>query len=79
MAPTDTEIRNKVQIIHCSRRKHWIAATTVNYCKEGEVRIYGSEFNSCDDEVEWQFVMYPRLTVLKVVHASRCALSEASW
>ena len=51
MAPTDREIRNKVQIIHCSRRKHWIIATTVN-CKEGEVRIYDSVFNSCDDEVE---------------------------
>ena len=51
MVPTEREIRNKVQIIHCSRRKHWIVATTVN-CKEGEVRIYDSELNSCDDEVE---------------------------
>jgi len=51
MALTDVEIRNKVQIIHCFRRKHWIVATTVN-CKEGEVKIYDSVFNSCDDEIE---------------------------
>ena len=51
MALTDTQIRNKVQIIHCSRRNHWIAATTVN-CKEGEVKIYDSVFNSCDEETK---------------------------
>lgn len=51
MALTDTRIHNKVQIIHCSRRNHWIAATTVN-CKEGEVKIYDSVFNSCDEETK---------------------------
>jgi len=51
MALTDMEIRNKVQIIHCSRRKHWIVATTVN-CKEGEVKTYDLVFDSCDNEVE---------------------------
>ena len=45
MALTDMEIRNKVQIIHCSRRKHRIVATTVN-CKEGEVKIYDLVFDS---------------------------------
>ena len=32
MILTDTEIQNNVQMIHWSRRKHWIVATTVN-CK----------------------------------------------
>ena len=51
MALTDTQIHNKVQIIHCRRRNHWIAATSVN-CKEGEVKIYDSVFNSCDKETK---------------------------
>ena len=46
-------IHNKVQIIHCSKRNHWVAATTViaNY-KEGEVKVYDSVFNSCNKETK---------------------------
>ena len=51
MPLTNTQIHNKVQIIHCSKRNHWVAATTVN-CKEGEVKVYDSVFNSCDEETK---------------------------
>ena len=73
MALTDTQIHNKVQIIHCSKRNHWITVTTVN-CKEGEVRIYDSVFNSCDDEVE--LVVHNLIKVdttprIKVMHCQK--------
>ena len=31
MPLTNTQIHTKVQIIHCSKRNHWVAATTVNW------------------------------------------------
>lgn len=76
MSLTIAQIRNKVQIIYCSRRNHWLVATTVN-CKEGEVRIYDSVFNSCDDEVElvvhnlFQADTAKRSPHIKVMHSQK--------
>ena len=38
---TESLIQNKVQIIYCKTRHHWIAASTVK-CVTGEVKIYDS-------------------------------------
>ena len=48
---TESLIQNKVQIIYCKTRHHWIAASTVN-CATGEVRVYDSIFQYCDKETE---------------------------
>ena len=48
---TETLVRNKVQIIHCKRRHHWIVATRLN-CQLGEVRVYDSLFQYCNKETE---------------------------
>ena len=53
MVLTYTEIQNKVQIIHCSRRKHWIVVTTVIALMM---------------KLNWWFAIYSKLTVLRVVH-----------
>ena len=44
-------MRNKIQIVHCKRRRHWIVATTLN-CRLGEVRVYDSLFQYCGKETE---------------------------
>ena len=46
---TKDTIANKLQIIHCKARSHWIVATTVK-CTPGTVKVYDSVFNSVDDE-----------------------------
>jgi len=38
----ENETRNKIQIIHCNARHHWIV----------EVKIYDSPFTYCDMETE---------------------------
>ena len=48
---TESLIQNKVQIIYCKTRHHWIAASTVN-CATSEVRVYDSIFQYCDKETE---------------------------
>ena len=40
---------NKIQIVFCNDRKHWIVATTVN-CNDGEVKAYDSAFSYLDKE-----------------------------
>ena len=34
-------VKNKLQIIHCKKRQHWIVATTVN-SKSNEVKVFDS-------------------------------------
>ena len=48
---TENETRNKVQIIHCYSRHHWIVASTVG-CALNQVKIYDSLFSYCDMETE---------------------------
>jgi len=40
---------NKLQIIYCKDRVHWILATTIR-CEIGEVKVYDSIFSSLDRE-----------------------------
>jgi len=40
---------NTIQIIHCSRRKHWITVSTKG-CPAGEVNVYDTIFNKLDYE-----------------------------
>ena len=40
---------NKLQIVFCKDRSHWILATTIR-CETGEVKVYDSIFNSLDKE-----------------------------
>jgi len=49
--PTEDEVRNKLQIVHCKSRHHWIVATTVK-CSNNQVLIIDSLFSSLDDETK---------------------------
>ena len=40
---------NKLQIVFCKDRSHWILATTIG-CEAGEVKVYDSIFSSLDKE-----------------------------
>ena len=46
---TDEVNDNKIQILFCNDRKHWIVATTVN-CNDGKVKVYDSAFSYLDKE-----------------------------
>lgn len=48
---TENLVQNKVQIVYCKTRHHWIAASTVN-CATEEVKVYDSIFQYCDKETE---------------------------
>ena len=48
---TENETKNKIQIIHCNSRHHWIVATTVD-CALNQVKIYNSLFTHCDEETD---------------------------
>ena len=50
LQPTGS-VKNKVQIIHCSERHHWVVATTVN-CRDGQVLVIDSVYRSLDDETK---------------------------
>ena len=39
--------KNRLQIIFCKERKHWVVATTIN-CIHGEVKVYDSLFQYLD-------------------------------
>ena len=51
MKLTETSVRNKIQIIHCKLRHHWVVASTVNCCL-GEVKVYDSFYQFCDKELK---------------------------
>ena len=46
---TDQISENKLQIVFCKDRSHWILATTIA-CDTGEVKVYDSIFSSLDKE-----------------------------
>lgn len=48
---TQDEVKNKLQIIHCFQRHHWIVATTVK-CANGQVHVVDSLFKALDDETK---------------------------
>ena len=47
----DEQITNKVQIVHCRARNHWITATTVD-CLKGIVKVYDSLFGSINQNTK---------------------------
>ena len=49
MELSEAQVKNKPQIIHCSKRHHWIVASIVN-CKLEEVRVYDALFSTIDKE-----------------------------
>ena len=51
MTLTESEVYNKVQIIHCNSHHHWIVASTVQ-CNFNQVKVYDSLFTYCDKETE---------------------------
>ena len=48
---SEASVQNKLQIIHCKSRQHWIIASTLN-CPLGEVKVYDSMFYNCDQETK---------------------------
>ena len=48
---TEDEVKNKLQIIHCLERHHWIVATSVK-CASGQVHVVDSLFKSLDNETK---------------------------
>ena len=48
---TECMVKNKLQIIHCLQRHHWIAANTINNAS-GEITVIDSIFKSIDDETK---------------------------
>ena len=48
---TEDMVKNKLQIIHCLEKHHWITASTVNNAP-GEVTIMDSKFKSIDQETK---------------------------
>ena len=50
-ALTEKDVRNKVQIIYCKGRRHWVVASTVN-SSIGQVKVYDSLFTYPDKEME---------------------------
>ena len=43
----EDQVKNKIQIIHCLHREHWIVATTMG-CEANVVKVYDSFFHSVD-------------------------------
>ena len=46
---TKSELQNKLQLIFCKERQHWIVATSIN-CNENEVKVYDSLFSFLDQD-----------------------------
>lgn len=70
--PADA-VKNKVQIIHCNKRHHWIVATTVK-CENGQVLVIDSLYKSLDDETKdtvCQLFQIKTPSVIKVVNPQR--------
>ena len=49
VALTKEMVQNKLQIVYCTDREHWVVATTIKN-RSGEVLIFDSVFNSVDDD-----------------------------
>ena len=46
---SEAPVKNKLQIIHCSKQNQWTVASTVN-CKLEKVCVYDSLFSTIDNE-----------------------------
>ena len=61
-------LTNCIQIVHCQARHHWVTASTIN-CKLGEVKVFDTLFNHCDQETTgiihklFATANFPKLTI----------------
>ena len=55
-------IRNRIQILFCQERKHWIVATTVSY-NPNEVKVYDSSFQYLDKDSLQRLFQYNNLNL----------------
>jgi len=46
---TKEMVENKLQIVYCTNREHWVVVTTINN-HNGEVLIFDSVFSGLDDD-----------------------------
>ena len=71
---SESSVQNKLQIIYCRMRHHWIVASTMN-CRFGEVRVFDSLFHYCDEETEYViaklFQCGPKKVTVKVAHSQK--------
>ena len=71
---TEDEVKNKLQIIHCYERHHWIVATTVK-CANGQVHVVDSLFKLLDDETKATicrlFQRSVNSAIIKVIHSQK--------
>ena len=73
-ALSETSVQNKLQIVHCRTRHHWIVASTSN-CSLGEVKVYNSFFYYCDEETNCiianLFQCGPSKVAIKLAHSQK--------
>ena len=71
---SETSVQNKLQIVHCRTRHHWIVASTSN-CSLGEVKVYNSFFYYCDEETNCiianLFQCGPSKVAIKLAHSQK--------
>ena len=68
---TDSSVQNKLQIIYCKSRHHWIVATTIK-CSFAEVRVYDSIFQYCNEETKYIISnLFPNKLSIKVAHCQK--------
>ena len=74
IALSEISVQNKLQIIYCRTRHHWIVASTVS-CHFGEVKVFDSLFHYCDEETEYViaklFQCGPKKVTVKVAHSQK--------
>ena len=70
----ETSVLNKLQIVHCKIRQHWIVASTFG-CSLNEVKVYDSLFYNCDNETEHVianlFQCGPNKVTVKVAYSQK--------
>ena len=74
IALSKISVQNKLQIIYCRIRHHWITASTVS-CRFGEVKVFDSLFHYCDEETEYViaklFQFGPKKVTVKIAHSQK--------
>ena len=68
----EDDVNNKLQLIHCKQRHHWIIASTVK-CRAEEIVVIDSLYRSIDEETkqvihnlfQYDIEKQPRIRVIK--------------
>ena len=78
ITPREVEIENKLQLIFCKQRKHWVVATTI-YCDRHEVAVYDSLFAFLDKETkEIVEILFSSDTGKLIIKMARCQKQKGS-